>query len=274
MTSRIDGDAGQQHDEPVDADPHAPRRREPVLERADVVGVDSLGLGVAPFLERGLRLETPQLLDRVVQLAERVRELAAGNDQLEAFGERGVVAVRARERRDLERVVAHERRRLDARPRSSSRRSRARACLRPSIPPTGRRTASQTAPQLLDRLRRVHVDAGVLLHEVDQRAPPRTAASRSIVRPSHSTCVVADRRARGVGDQLLGEAHHVGVVGERLVQLEHRELGIVARGEAFVAEHTSDLEYPVETADDQPLQIQLGRDAEREARRRARCGAS
>ena len=69
---------------------------------------------------------------------------------------------------------------------------------------------------------------------------------------------------RRVGDQLLGEPHHVGVVGERLVELEHRELGIVPRRQAFVAEHAGDLEHAVEAADDEPLQVELRRDAQEE----------
>ena len=59
-------------------------------------------------------------------------------------------------------------------------------------------------------------------------------------------------------DELLGETRHVGVVGEGFVELEHRELGIVAGRHTFVAEHPSDLEHAIETADDQPLQIELG----------------
>ena len=55
-------------------------------------------LDVAELLERGLRLEPPQLFDRVVQLAEGVGELTSAHDQLEALGQRRVVAVRARER--------------------------------------------------------------------------------------------------------------------------------------------------------------------------------
>ena len=86
--------------------------------------------------------------------------------------------------------------------------------------------------------------------------------ARSRVRPSHSTFVVPSGRARGGRDQLLGESHHVGVVGERLVELEHRELGVVPRRQALVAEHAGDLEHPVEAADDQPLQVELGRDAQ------------
>ena len=38
------------------------------------------------------------------------------------------------------------------------------------------------------------------------------------------------------GDEVLGEFHHVGVVGVGPVELQHRELGIVPSRHAFVAE--------------------------------------
>ena len=66
--------------------------------------------------------------------------------------------------------------------------------------------------------------------------------------------------ARGADDDRLGQVHHVVVVAERLVGLEHRELGVVAGVEALVAEDAADLEDPVHAADDQPLERQLERD--------------
>src|SRR3546814_5746635 len=67
-----------------------------------------------------------------------------------------------------------------------------------------------------------------------------------------------------VGDELLGEGHHVVVVAVRLVELEHRELGVVAGGEALVPEHPPDLEHPLEAADREALQVELGRDPQEE----------
>ena len=67
---------------------------------------------------------------------------------------------------------------------------------------------------------------------------------------------------RDVAQQRLGEVHQVAVVRVRLVELEHRELGVVPRRDAFVAEVAVDLEHLLEAADDQPLQVQLGRDAQ------------
>ena len=88
-------------------------------------------------------------------------------------------------------------------------------------------------------------------------------SARSMRSPrSSSTVSPSTRGARRGDDEALGELHHVVVVGERLVRLEHRELGVVAGVDAFVAEHATDLEHALEAAHDEPLQVQLGRDAE------------
>ena len=72
--------------------------------------------------------------------------------------------------------------------------------------------------------------------------------------------VVAERGARGRDDHALGQVHHVVVVGEGLVGLQHRELGVVPGVDALVAEHPPDLEHPLHPADDEPLEVQLQRD--------------
>ena len=74
----------------------------------------------------------------------------------------------------------------------------------------------------------------------------------------------ADDPLGGVRDDLLGQHHDVRVVDERLVELEHRELGVVTRAEALVAEDATDLEHLLVPADDEPLQVQLERDAQDE----------
>ena len=61
---------------------------------------------------------------------------------------------------------------------------------------------------------------------------------------------------------LLDEIHQVAVVRIRLVELEHRELGVVARREPFVAEVPVDLVDTLETADHQSFQVELRRDAQ------------
>ena len=59
-------------------------------------------------------------------------------------------------------------------------------------------------------------------------------------------------------EQLLGELHQVLVVGVGLVELEHRELGIVLGGHPLVPEVAIDLVHPVEPAHHQALEVQLG----------------
>ena len=75
-------------------------------------------------------------------------------------------------------------------------------------------------------------------------------------------------------DQRLVELHHVGDVPVRRVQLEHRELGVVRRVDAFVAKDPPDLVDALHPGDDQPLEVQLGRDAQAASVGRGRCSAS
>ena len=63
-----------------------------------------------------------------------------------------------------------------------------------------------------------------------------------------------------VGDELLGELHVHVVVAVGLVQLEHRELGVVPRREPLVPEHPADLVDLLEAADDEALEVELRRD--------------
>ena len=75
-----------------------------------------------------------------------------------------------------------------------------------------------------------------------------------------------DRAARHLlGDEmdhLLRAPHDVVVVGVGFVELELREFGIVLEADALVAEVAADLVDAVESAHDQPLQIQFKADAQ------------
>ena len=64
-------------------------------------------------------------------------------------------------------------------------------------------------------------------------------------------------------DQLLGQVHHPAVIGIGLVKLEHGELGVVPGRDALVAKIAIDLVDPIESPDQQPLEIQLRRDAQK-----------
>ena len=88
--------------------PNPPVHGMPCSQGPDVVVVDVAGFGVAARLGPRLRLESLELLDRVVLLAVGVAELEAGDDQLEALDVRRVVAVHPGQRRDLAGVVDAE----------------------------------------------------------------------------------------------------------------------------------------------------------------------
>ena len=66
-------------------------------------------------------------------------------------------------------------------------------------------------------------------------------------------------------EQDLGEVHEVVVRRVRLVELEHRELGVVPRADALVPVAAPNLVDALEPADDQALQVELRRDAHEEA---------
>ncbi len=61
--------------------------------------------------------------------------------------------------------------------------------------------------------------------------------------------------------QLLRQIHELEVVAVGLVELQHREFGSVDRIHSFIAEVAVDFIYAVQSADDQPFQIEFGRDA-------------
>src|SRR6185436_2589602 len=82
---------GQQHDQPVDADPLAGGRRQPILERADVVLVHRMRFEVAAGTILQLLLEPAPLLDGIVELAEGIRHLEPADVEFEPLHGVGVV---------------------------------------------------------------------------------------------------------------------------------------------------------------------------------------
>ena len=63
-------------------------------------------------------------------------------------------------------------------------------------------------------------------------------------------------------DHLLGQRHHLQVIGVRPVELELGELRVVRAVDALVAEVAPDLVHPLQVPHHQPLQVQLERDAQ------------
>ena len=88
----------------------------------------------------------------------------------------------------------------------------------------------------------------------------RCQRARSISWPRNVDRRRAERLVGDARDEPLDAVHRVAVVGVGLVPLEHRELGVVLERDAFVAEVLADLVDALEPADDQALEVQLGRD--------------
>ena len=68
---------------------------------------------------------------------------------------------------------------------------------------------------------------------------------------------VAGRLLAAGHDVVVDEAV-VDVVGEGLVALHHRELGVVLARHPLVPEDATDLVDPIDAADDESLQVELG----------------
>ena len=98
-----------------------------------------------------LLLETPALLVGVVQLAERVRDLDPADEALEALDQALLGAVRPCERRQLGRVVEHERGLERASARRAWRGGRRRACPSP-FPARARRRCRRCCIAAIRRL--------------------------------------------------------------------------------------------------------------------------
>src|SRR5579859_467268 len=76
------GPVGEEHDQPVDAEPDPAGGGHAVLEGAEVVLVDLMGFAIAPLPEPGLFLEAAPLLVGIVELGEGVRDFAPLDEQL------------------------------------------------------------------------------------------------------------------------------------------------------------------------------------------------
>jgi len=91
--------------------------------------------------------------------------------------------------------------------------------------------------------------------------PLRLKVECSIARqPREARAQIRIDRAEHVDAQV----HQVLVGGVRHVELEDGELGVVLGADALVAERAPDLVHAVEAADEQPLEIELRRDAQDE----------
>src|SRR6185436_7500039 len=79
-----------------------------VFHRAQIVLVHSRRFLVAGRAQPSLRFQPPALIERIVQLTERVRHLLAVGKKLEAFGQLWITPLWFRQRRELHRIIDDE----------------------------------------------------------------------------------------------------------------------------------------------------------------------
>ncbi len=251
----------EQHRQPVDPHAEPARRRHPILhcrQELLVQPVEVLLRVLQP--QRFLLLEPPPLLDRVVQLRERVAHLHARHEPLEPLHVPVPAQLPLRQRRHLDRVVHEERRLHQVRLHLV-----AQQLVDQPSPAVLLRHHHAQLPHPRRQRRRVpvlvDVDARVL---EDGRAQVQSPPRRPHV--DRRAAVLDLRRAqqfrREPRHHRLHQRHDVVVVRVRLVALHRRELRVVRGVEALVAEDPPDLVHPVQPADDAPLQVQLRRDAQ------------
>ena len=251
---------GEQHDHAVDTDADAARGRHTVLEGAHVILVVLHGLVVAAGLLGHLGSEALGLIDRVVELGERVRVLVAGDDQLKAMGQARVILKALGKRANLDGVIAHEGGVDDG-------------VLAQLVIDLGDDLAGGPlgldlqallacgGSKLLDR----RVDGDRLAEHVGDdvghgTACPLTGQIDGLTLVLNNLGV-ADSLVSGL-DDTLGECLHALEVGEGTVGLHRSELGVVGKVHALVTEDAADLEHALKAADDAALEVQLGGDTQ------------
>ena len=248
---------GEKHHEAVDAESDATGWRHAIHQGIDEVFIDRHGVFIAGLAVDLLGHEALPLVDWVVQFREGVRQFSAADVELKPFDVVGIRRGSLCQRREFDRIVDQEGRLDQVR-------------------------ADELLEQLVDDARPdgAGFDIGsglpaprslVQRPSGGQRSRFRSGlriASRSVIRfqgvaRSIVVAIVAEGCANpdsghgSCGNHAFEAFHHRGVVGKGFVELEHRELRGVRSVDPFVAEILADLVDPFETADDQPLQIEL-----------------
>ena len=108
---------------------------------------------------------------------------------------------------------------------------------------------------------RPKINPGVLPHRLLHREAAPGAGEVQVV-PGKRDGRVPVHLLREEREDLLGEVHHVVVVPVGLVDLHHRELGVVVGVDVLVPEVLCDLKDLLETADDKALEVEFRRDPE------------
>ena len=100
----------QNHSQPIDPNPLARRRRQPIPQRPHIVLIHRVSLIVPPLPLLKLRLKPPPLIIRIVQLRERIPNLKPANIKLKPLHPIRLIRLHLRKRRHRKREVINNRR--------------------------------------------------------------------------------------------------------------------------------------------------------------------
>ena len=250
------GAVGEQHDQTVYAETESAGGREPVFERGDVIVIDLRGgIGFLLFLFGDLAFETLFLVDRIVEFGKSVAVFGGVDEVLEAFGERGIGGLLLCERAVFHGIIV-DYRRLDE------------VFFHERVEQFGEHGAfggvgSDFHVLFLCRVAGVFVGFPVIIIDSGELFDRFRHSHTFPVTHIDLRALIGDDPAAAYffGEhkvKLFYEVHHTLVIGVRLIQLYGREFGIVLGVHTLVAEYAPDFVNFVETADYEPLEIQLG----------------
>ena len=241
---------GQQHHQTVDSDPHSTGRRHANPQGLEEVGVE---FGHRVLFVEAVKLGSEQLVleQWVVEFGVGVGQFHAVDEQFESFGDLGIVSLPLGQRAEAGGIIDDENR-SDQRVLNGLLEDLVDDDVR--VHPVG--VDLQTSSHLGHRVGVVHRTPGVFGEQLGVGLPgPGRGEVDLVFTPGQDHAV--PEHLGGVDHDLFDQVHHRPVVAVSLVELDHRELGIVRRVDSLVAKHSADFIDPLDTADHQPLEVQF-----------------
>ncbi len=199
------------------------------------------------------------MIERIVELGEGIADLATTDEGLEPFDMGWVVDLPLGKRREFHRVIRQEDR-LDL-VRADELLEQLVHDARPDRPSLDIRPGGASDPEQVIGVPVLDiVDTGFSADRLPERfaRPGRRDIDLLAAIDKRWLAVHGDG---GVDDQGLHRLHHRLVIAVRLIELEHREFRGVIAVDPLVPEILADLVDTLVAADEQPLQVQLVRDA-------------
>ena len=251
------GTVGEEHGQTINADAQAAGRRHAHLQGLQKILIDALGLEVAGRPTLLLALQTLTLIDWINQLTEGIGGFAAHDEELKTLHQAWLAAVGAGQRRDLDRIIEHERRLDQVGFHRLLKRLTEQAAHGVGeggdLQPLGLHGRGSVLAAGHGR----EIKPTGLLHQLMHGGPPpgrsQVNCSALVGDGSAAAHLETDRR-----NQLLGELHHVDVIGIGLVDLHRGELGVVAGAHPLIAKNAAQLIDPLKAAHHQTFEVELG----------------